>query len=370
MPRLAAITALATVPDSSERISARRIAAAKKAFTTRRVDFDDIASLLTDRAPETGDLVLAEILAVGHHAKIEDVHGRRRQLHVGDTIIVAYGARYAPDQFDGIVPNDLGPCHLLAGGGIAGEVVARHDSTRPPTRILPLGLLGDRDGEVVNLKRYALTKAGNVARVPMTLGIVGTSMNSGKTTVASSLIRGLTRAGLRVGAAKLTGTGSGGDVWSMLDAGAEQVLDFTDVGYATTHQADGNRLIEDSLSLLDHLAVAMPDVVVFEIADGLLQNETSLLLSAPELQARIDCIIFTAGDSLGAVAGIQWLIDRGLPLLGFSGLITGSPLGTSEAERATGFPSFTLEQLGDPQFAPKLCFSADAEVRLSLGRCV
>ena len=370
MPKHVALAKLAILPAIPERVSARRISAAKKSFTTRRVDFDEIVSLLNDRAPATGDLVLAEVLSIGHHAKIEDVHGRRRQLYVGDTIIVAYGARYAPDQFDGIVPKDLGPCHLLAGGGIAGEVVARHNATRPATQILPLGLLGDRDGDVVNLKRYALSKPGNIARVPITLAIVGTSMNSGKTTAASSLIRGLTRAGLRVGAAKLTGTGAGGDVWSMLDAGAEQVLDFTDVGYATTHQADGAQLIEDSLSLLDHLAVATPDVVVFEIADGLLQSETSMLLSAPEIQARIDGIIFAAGDSLGAVAGIQWLIERDLPLLGFSGLISGSPLGTSEAERATGFPSYTLEQLGNPQFAPKLCFSADADVRLSLRKCV
>ena len=370
MAKPAPVLNFALAPSVVERLSPRRILAAKKSFTTRRVDFEEIVCLITDRAPAAGDLVLADVISLGHHLKIEDVHGRRRQLYVGDTVIVAYGARYAPDQFDGVVPKDLGPCHLLAGGGIAGEVLARHNNTRPATQILPLGLLGDRDGDVINLRRFALSKPGKVARVPLTLAIVGTSMNSGKTTVAANLIRGLTRAGLRVGAAKLTGTGSGGDVWSMLDAGAEQVLDFTDVGYATTHQADHTQLIADSLSLLDHLAVSTPDVIVFEIADGLLQSETSMLLCAPKIRARIDGVIFTAGDSLGAVAGIQWLTERGLPLLGFSGLITSSPLGTSEAERATGFCSYTLDQLGNPQFAPKLCFSADGTVRLSLRKCV
>lgn len=370
MAKRAAVLNLAIAPAIVERVSPRRISAAKKSFSTRRVNFGEVTSLIRDQSPVTGDLVLAEVLSIGHHAKIEDNHGRRRQLHVGDTIIVAYGARYAPDQFDGVVPDDLGPCHLLAGGGIAGKVVARHSATRPPTRIHPVGLLGDREGEVINLKRYRLGKANCHLREPNTLAVVGTSMNSGKTTTASTLIRGLNRAGLRVGAGKLTGTGSGGDVWSMLDAGAEQVLDFTDIGYATTHQADGAELIENSLALLDHLAASGPDIIIFEIADGLLQRETSLLLEAPELKARIDGVIFAAGDSLGAVAGVNWLVERDLPLLGFSGLITASPLGTCEAERATGFPSFTLDQLGDPQFAPKLCFSAEVDSRLSLKRCV
>ena len=41
--------------------------------------------------------------------------------------------------------------------------------------------------------------------------VAGTAMNAGKTTAAARLIKGLQRAGLRVGAAKVTGTGAGGD---------------------------------------------------------------------------------------------------------------------------------------------------------------
>lgn len=353
-----------------ERISPRRISAAKKGFATRRVDLGDVVHLLRDHPPSAGDLVIAEIRSIGHHPRLEDPHGRRIELHIGDTIIVAFGARYAPDQFDGIVPPNLDPCDLLAAGGIAGKVIARHSATKPATQIVPLGLLGDRDAQVINLSRYALKRPKAVGRAPLTVGVVGTSMNSGKTRAASALIRGLSRAGLRVGAAKLTGTGAGGDLWSMLDAGAEPVLDFTDVGYATTHQADGSELLGNAIDLLDHLCAAAPDVIVFEVADGLLQRETSLLLNSPELQARIDGLLFTAGDSLGAVAGIRWLTERNLPVLGFSGLVTASPLGMAEAEQATGMPSYTLNQLGDAQFAPKLCFSADADVRLKLRQCV
>ena len=62
-------------------------------------------------------------------------------------------------------------------------------------------------------------------------------MNSGKTTTAAHLIKGLVQAGLKVGAAKLTGTGAVGDIWLMQDAGANLVLDFTDTGFPSTYRS-------------------------------------------------------------------------------------------------------------------------------------
>ncbi len=55
-------------------------------------------------------------------------------------------------------------------------------------------------------------------------------MNAGKTTTAASLIKGVTAYGMKVGAAKITGTGAGGDFWFMIDSGTEPVLDFVDAG--------------------------------------------------------------------------------------------------------------------------------------------
>lgn len=352
-----------------ERLTARRHSAARKAFSVRRVDFDDAACLVHNKAPVSGDLVMAEVTSIGHHRFLEDAHGRRCTLYVGDTIIVAFGARYAPDQFDGVVPASLAPCHLLAGGGIAGEVVARHSATRPPTSIRPLGLLADREGVVINLRRYRIEGAAAKLSGPSTIVVAGTSMNAGKTRTASCLIRGLTKAGLRVGAAKLTGTGSGGDVWSMVDAGASRVLDFTDAGFSTTHQADGHSLTLAACSLLDHLS-RDHEITVAEIADGLLQHETALLLQSLELRQRTHAIIFAASDSLGAVAGVRWLRERDLPVIALSGLITASPLGSAEAECATGLATYTCEELSDAELAPKLCFSADEGVRSALRRCV
>jgi hypothetical protein len=340
---------------SAERLGKTRVRLAKAAFTTRRVELADAATLIRGGTPAPGDLLLAEVLSIGHHTRLEAPSGRRRELYPGDEILLAYGSRYASDQFDAVVPTTLVECDLVAAGGLAGCVVHRHSRTSRPTRLKPLGLLGDKQGQVINLKRYALERPEPTRRQPMVIAIVGTSMNAGKTSACSSLVRGLARAGLRVGAAKLTGTGSGGDLWSMIDAGAREVIDFTDMGYASTHLVPHEEVLAAAIRILDHLATSDHDMIVVEIADGLLQPETAMLMSSPRFKARLSGVIFAAGDSMGAAAGIEWLSDRNLPVLGFSGLVTASPLARAEAEAVTRSPSFSLDELRDPELAPKLC---------------
>lgn len=341
-----------------------RIERARRAFTTRRVDFSLCGRIVRKGAPAPGDLVLARVEAVGQHQRIELHSGRRARLYEGDEIVVAYGARYAPDQFHARVPVDLGPCDLVAGGGVAGEVTARHARMGRPTRLTPIGLLADRGGRVLNLARFA-ARPDSPRAAPTTIVVAGTSMNAGKTTTAASLIRGLTSAGLRVGAGKLTGTGSGGDVWSMSDAGAAVVLDFTDAGHATTAGVAPAALETIAGVIIGALAEAGTDILVLEIADGLLQAETAALLSSPAFLARVDGVLFAAGEAMGAAAGVEWLRRRGAPVLAVSGLVSASPLGREETEAATGLPVATIADLADPMTGPRLCFAAAAAAPLA-----
>lgn len=340
-----------------------RLERARKAFTTRRVDFALCRRLLRDGAPRAGDLVLARVETVGQHQRIELHGGRRAKLYEGDEVVVAYGARYAPDQFHAKVPDDLGPCDLVAGGGVAGEVTARHSRMARPTRLGPIGLLADREGRALNLAQFAAQPA-SIRQAPTVIVVAGTSMNAGKTTTAASLIRGLTRAGLCVGAGKLTGTGSGGDVWSMSDAGAATVLDFTDAGHATTAGVSLSQLEQIAGVIIAGLAAARADILVLEVADGLFQAETAALLSSPAFLARIDGILFAAGEAMGAASGVEWMRRRAAPVLAISGLVSASPLGREEAEAATGLPVATISDLTDPMTAPRLCFGTGAGGRL------
>jgi hypothetical protein len=338
---------------------AARFRRANWSFMTRRVDQNIAARLLTeDAAPQAGDVVLARIDALGHHANLHLPSGRKRHLFVGDEVVVAYGNRYASSQFEAIVPGELGPCHLVAGGGMASRAVSWHRSVvRGPTRITPLGLVGRADGRRINLRDFALRplQLREGGHEPTTIAVLGTSMDSGKTQSACFLARGLTIAGLRVGYAKATGTGAGGDVGWLEDAGADPVLDFTDVGMASTYLAPMEELEQGMETLLATITAKGVAAILVEVADGVLQRETAALLQSDAFNRCIDAVMLAAQDSMGAVAGVEWLRRRcARPVLAMSGVLSASPLQELEAKAATGLEVFSREGLADPMNAMRL----------------
>lgn len=314
----------------------------KASFVTRRAEPGDCLALVRDSAPQAGDLVLARIDKLGQQTRLQLAGGRRAQLYSGDRVLLCYGNRYAPDQFEAEVPKDLDACHLITAGGVAGRMLARHQQMKVPTTVTPLGLLVDAQGKVVNLRRYGLPVASPVGRGSKpVIGVVGTSMNAGKTTAVVDLIRGLTRSGCRVAAIKATGTGSGNDVLAMEDAGASLVLDFADMGYPSTYRVPAAEIEALFDRLMTCAQQSDADVVLVEVADGLLHQETAELVSSQRFLDRVDRVLFCAGDALGALAGVQWLEQRGIHVFGIAGVLTASPLACREAQRATRLPVLT-----------------------------
>jgi len=326
------------------------------AFTTRRVR--EPLSGLVDEAtrPVAGDLVLARVDAIRHHSGLQLPDGRRKTLFTGDEIVVVFGNRYAPNQFEAVVPETQGPCHLVAAGGVAGKALSWHASiSRGPTEITPLGILARPSGRAANLRDYALPMIDRVPDPhPPVFAVVGTAMDSGKTQTAAYLVRGLTQAGKRVGYAKVTGTGAGGDTWLLHDAGARRVLDFTDAGLASTYLASHEEVERVFVTLVAHLTRTKVNAIVLEIADGVLQVETAKLLESKAVRSIVGGILFASCDAMGAVAGSTWLRDRGLPLLGLSGVITASPLQRLESVGATGLSAFSRQELGSAKTAREL----------------
>jgi len=327
-----------------------RVQRAKSSYNTRRIDKDVIASLLTGEIiPRAGDLVLAEVVRLGQHKRIELGHGRRATLFPGDEVIVCYGNRYAPDQFEAEIPADLAECHLVAAGGVASLCLSRNSKIRAPTKIRPIGLLADASGKRINMSDWALPALPVLRNNTPVVTVVGTSMNAGKTTTAANMIKGLSRAGLKVGAAKVTGTGAGGDVWLMKDSGAAAVYDFTDAGYVSTHLTAVSELENIASNLLAQLAHDAVDVIVLEIADGLLQEETSGLLRSEKFRAITDSVIFAAGDAMGAHHGVEWLRKNELPVIAVSGALTASPLARREAEQIIDLPVLGTAELSSAE---------------------
>ena len=329
-------------------LPAELLAGAKSAFATRRVPRPAMVTLLGGAIrPRSGDLVLAKVVRLGQHRKLEAPDGRRANLHVDDHIVVAFGDRYAPDQFEALVPNSLGPTQLVASGGIASSMRSRSRDVSAATDIEPIGLIGDERGCVLNLAKFALPAIAMPLR-RYTVAVVGTSMNSGKTTTIQYLAHTLARLGLRPGVTKVTGTGSGGDYWVMLDAGAHRMLDFTDAGFASTYKQPIGALEMGLLTLLAHLGDAGCGVNLVEVADGLFQRETSRLITSSAFIESVDTLLFAAGEAMGAAAGVAHLKQLGLPVVAVSGRLTRSPLAVREAAEATNLPVLGIPELSDP----------------------
>ncbi len=324
----------------------RRKSRIKWAYTTRNVVRDEVATLLVGPLkPGAGDLVLARMDQRGQHRKLELTTSRRADMFEGDEIAVVFGNRYAPDQFEAIVPDILRPCHLVAAGGVAARVLNRHERMKRATRITPLGLLGDRDGHPLNLSSFRLAQVGRINPEPLVLVVAGTSMNAGKTTACANLVKGLVRRGLQVAAAKITGTGAGSDYRALVDAGADPVYDFLDAGYVSTYRLEKDALVDIVMTLGGHLARSGADIIVLEVADGLLQRETARIFATREFTDWVDGVIFAANDALGAQSGVAWLGARLLPVIAITGVLTSAPLAIREAQAVTGLPVFHTNSL-------------------------
>ena len=229
--------------DSYETLEPARLAKAKRAFTTRRVPPEKMTQLkVVNWVPAPGDLMLARVETIGQHTRIELTHGRRSHMFPGDEIIVCCSSRYAPDQFHAELQDGVWPRDLVAGGGVASTELHRHQRMKPSTKLVPLGAVCGPDGRPLNVAEFAVEAQDT--RLPIkAILVAGTAMNAGKTSAAAALVRGFAARGYRVGAVKITGTGSGGDPWLMLDSGAHAVLDFTDGGFASTFKVDRKSVV-------------------------------------------------------------------------------------------------------------------------------
>lgn len=323
-----------------------RIANAKRSYITRNVDLT-VASAICQGQPGSGDLILARVDRIRNHTRLENNLGRREHLYPGDEIIVAAADRYATGQFHARVPAELGACHLVAAGGIAAEVTQRNRGIKAATEITALGLLCDKQGSVVNLSQFAPLSALqsnpiSLERLP-TLLVMGSDMNSGKTTLACAAANGFRQAGYCVSATKLTGTGAGPDYWRMKDAGANRVVDFLDAGYASTVGMTPLQLVDILQRFKTDALQQGADILIVEVADGVLQPENRALLESGIFLDEISAALIAADGAIAATMTAQTVLHAGISVLGVGGLISKSPLSCDEARHSLGLPILELD---------------------------
>jgi len=335
----------------------------KWTYSTHRIDPARLECTLGPMpdGPEPGAVVLARVQTIGKHREVEDQMGRRRTLFPGDVIAGALGYRYATDQYEGAAVASGPTGHLLGMGGVCGEVLSKNERMPDPTVIEWIGRLRGADGEPISLSGFRIRpeRRGHLA-IPRTILSVGASMNAGKTTTAAQTIRTLSNQGFKVGAAKITGTACRKDLGIMEDAGAVRILDFTDCGWASTSLCSREDLLAIASDLRAALVADQPDYLVFEIADGVLQRETRLLLEDPGFRGTVDAVTFAGPDSVCCENGVRHLRDLGYNVVAIGGLVANSRLGREETQAATGIPCLNGEMIlnGELRHALELSWAA------------
>ncbi len=303
---------------------------------------------------QAGDLAIFEILELGKHENAQMADGRNRSIFPGDQIVAAFADRYATSQFEGYVPE--GPqevYHILGAGGAIGIVKSKNAAFKDiePTTVRLVGYCCDDHGQVINTKFYQKDRQrfrGDIcAKVILS---IGSTMDSGKTTTAAFMSRGLALAGHKVAFVKLTGTCYTRDRDFVYDAGAHVVTDFSDMGYPSTYMCSREEILDIYQSLSDRLAVEKPEYIVMEIADGLMQRETMFLLQDRAFMDTVHSVVFSCGDSLSAFHGVQLLHSWGIDATAISGRFTMSPLLIQEVEAHLDVPVFTIDQIGTGEF--------------------
>jgi uncharacterized NAD-dependent epimerase/dehydratase family protein len=170
-----------------------------------------------------------------------------------------------------------------------------------------------------------------------TILIVGTSMSAGKTTSAKIIIRQLKRAGLRVVGTKLTGTGRYRDTLAMLDAGADAVFDFVDVGLPSS-VVDPEQYRTPLRDLLGLIGEANPEVLVAEAGASPLEPYNGQV-ALDELGDTVSFTVLCASDPY-AVVGVM----RGYGIIPdlVAGVATSTSAGVELVGKLTGVKALNL----------------------------
>jgi hypothetical protein len=332
------------------------------AFTIRRSQIKHYKFF--EKRPEIGDVVYGQVLRMGQHSSLENASGRIHMIHDGTRAAFVFGNRYAPDFYEGIIPEEMtNKVDLLSRSGMIGIVKTKNSMIKDPTKVKILGYVFDESGRILNTRNFPLieprSRVKKRPRAKMIL-VCGTSMNSGKSMAAAACCWVLSTMGYNVRASKITGTASLKDILYMNDAGANPYADFTCLGYPSTYLLSESELLGIFNQLDLKYANNPKNFWVVELADGIIQRETVMLLNTPEVRSRIYKLIFCANDAFGAIGGLNILQSYGLKPAALSGICSSSPLHIRELSGFTDIPVFNSAEPDKNSLAEILFYSNES----------
>ena len=256
----------------------RTVVVDKIASVTQACGLSHEIRIAADIPCEEGLVVVVEILNnKSTYNTLELTSGRMAKVARGDVVVGALGHRKALFGYSGHIPAALKPgdvIQMLNIGGVLGICdSATPDKGKPFDckvlgAVLTFPYLGERIGVParVGYKALAYDAPLNARGVPV-VALAGTCMEAGKTAAASAIIARMRHRGLTVDAFKATGVSLRRDILAFEDSGARRTMIFTDLGIVTTTAKCGPALTR---TMLTEMAAGQPDVIVFELGDGLL----------------------------------------------------------------------------------------------------
>jgi hypothetical protein len=266
----------------------------------------------------------------------------------GDIVAGALGHRKALFGYSGHVPGAVQPGDVIQMLNIGG-VLGMCDSINPDKgkpfdcRVLGVALnfpyLGERIGVPARVGRQRLDPQATLdTRGVPVVALAGTCMEAGKTAAACALISRMRHRGLTVDAFKATGVSLRRDILAMEDAGARRCAIFTDLGIVTTTRSNGPALTR---TMLSELASGKPDVLVFELGDGILGTYgVDAILECEDIRQALSGVILSANDPVAAWGGVKLLRERfGIEPCLVTGPATDNQVGVEIITSQLGVPA-------------------------------
>ncbi len=271
--------------------------------------------------------------------QLELVSGRMTRICKGDLIAGVFGERKALRGYTGVIPASVkvgDEINMLNLGGVVGKCISENPDLGPALRLEVLGAIQvfpsieDRVGIAAHIGMNAIALKSTLERsVPLIL-VSGTCMSAGKTYACCKIVQGLSHAGLKVGAAKLTGVSLMKDTLDMVDFGAERAINFTDAGLVSTVS---QKVTEVAKGLIAELNRGKLDAIVLELGDGILgEYGVQELLSDKQLLSYVKCQVCCANDPVAAWGAVEQLKKYGITLDVISGPATDNQVGVSFIE--------------------------------------
>ena len=151
--------------------------------------------------------------------------------------------------------------------------------------------------------------------------------------------------GLVVDAFKATGVSLRRDIMAFEDAGARNTLIFTDFGIVSTTRKVGPALTR---TMLTELAEKKPDVIVFELGDGLLGTYgVDSILEQEDLRKALTGVVLSANDPVAAYGGVDILRKRyGIEPIAVTGPSTDNAVGVQIIQEQLKVPAFNALAAG------------------------